>query len=94
VSAAAQAGMLEAGLRAGVEVFRVTTDRSNFAETPLAGAFVGIRLPATPWLHGVLVGGADVLPRRIQVTDGGATPYTTPRLAPYVGMVVEVSVNP
>jgi hypothetical protein len=94
LSAAAQAGMLEAGLRAGVEVFRVTTDRSNLAETPLAGAFVGIRLPATPWLHGVLVGGADVMPRRIQVTVGGATPYTTPRLAPYVGMVVEVGVNP
>jgi hypothetical protein len=94
VAAAAQAGMLEGGIRAGVEAFRVTTEHSTWSVTPLAGAFIGIRLPATPWLHAVVVGGADVLPRRVQLTVGAATPYTTPRLAPYAGLVFEVGLNP
>jgi len=95
VAAAAQAGMLEGGIRAGVEVFRVTTtDHSTEEVTPLAGAFIGVRLPATPCFHAVLVGGADVLPRRVQLTIGAATPYTTPRLAPYAGLMIEVGVNP
>jgi len=94
VSMAAQAGMLEGGVRAGVEAFRVTTDHDIWSFTPLAGAFVGIRLPATAWLHAIVVGGADVLTRRVQLTVGAATPYTTPRLAPYAGLMVEVGINP
>jgi len=91
---AAQAGMLEGGIRAGVEVFRVATDHSIWSYTPLVGAFLGIRVPATPWLHAVIIGGADALPRRVQLTVGGATPYTTPRLAPYAGLIFEVGVKP
>jgi hypothetical protein len=91
---AAQAGMLEGGIRAGVEVFRVATDHSIWSYTPLVGAFLGIRVPATPWLHAVIVGGADALPRRVQLYVGGATPYTTPRVAPYAGLIIEVGLKP
>lgn len=94
VSLAAQAGMLEGGVRAGFEVFHVTGGHSTWDASPLAGVFIGIRLPATPQFHAVIVVGADVLPQRVQLTYGYATPYTTPRLAPYVGLEFELGGKP
>jgi hypothetical protein len=92
---AAQNNMVAAGLRAGVAGYRVTA-QTNFREvTPLVGPFLALRLPIAGRFRGLLVGGFDYFSHRTELTTGGFDAvYSTPELAPYVGVIVEAVLRP
>ena len=92
---AAQNNMVAAGVRAGVAGYRVTAQQ-NFREvTPLVGPFLALRLPIAGRFRGLLVGGFDYFSHRTELTTGGFEPvYSTPELAPYLGVIVEAVLRP
>jgi hypothetical protein len=92
---AAQNSMAAAGVRAGVAGYRVTAETHYREITPLVGPFLAIRLPIAGRFRGLLVGGFDYFSHRTELSTGGFDPvYSTPQLAPYVGVVVEALLSP
>ena len=92
---AAQNSMVAAGVRAGVVGYRVTAQQDFREVTPMVGPFLALRLPIAGRFRGLLVGGFDYFSRRTELSTGGFEPvYSTPQLAPYVGVVVEAVLRP
>ena len=92
---AAQNSAVMAGVRAGVAGYRLTASQVYWEVTPLVGPFLGFRIPIAGRFRGVLLGGFDYFARRTQLSNGGFdTAYSTPQLAPYVALVVEVGLGP
>ena len=92
---AAQNSMVAAGVRAGVAGYRVTAEQPYREITPLVGPFLALRLPIAGRFRGLLVGGFDYFSHRTELSTGGFDPvYSTPQLAPYVGVVVEAVLQP
>jgi hypothetical protein len=92
---AAQNSMVAAGVRAGVAGYRVTGEQPFREVTPLVGPFLALRLPIAGRFRGLLVGGFDYFSHRTELsTDGFDAVYSTPQLAPYVGVVVEAVLQP
>jgi hypothetical protein len=88
---AAQNKVVMAGFRTGIAGYRVTTERTAYWElTPLIGPFLAARFPVAGRVRGLLVGGFDYFGRRTELSTGAFdTVYSTPQLAPYVGVVLE-----
>jgi hypothetical protein len=63
--------------------------------TPLVGPFVAAPVPIAGRFRGLLIAGFDYFARRTQLTKGGFdTTYSTPQVAPYVGVIVEADLRP
>jgi hypothetical protein len=90
---AAQNSVVMGGFRAGVAEYRVTSQQQPYWElTPLVGPFLAAKFPIAGRIRGLLVGGFDYFGRRTQLSTGGFdTAYSTPQVAPYVGVIVEGS---
>jgi hypothetical protein len=90
---AAQNKVVMGGFRAGLAEYRVTSlDQPYWELTPLVGPFLAARFPIAGRVRGLLVGGFDYFARRTQLSTGNFdTAYSTPQVAPYVGVVVEGS---
>lgn len=90
---AAQNKVVMGGFRAGLAEYRVTSlDQPYWELTPLIGPFLAARFPIAGRFRGLLVGGFDYFARRTQLSTGVFdTAYSTPQVAPYVGVVVEGS---
>jgi hypothetical protein len=87
---AAQNSTVRAGVRAGVAGYRVTGEQAFRQITPLVGPFLAARIPITRRFQGLLVGGFDYFSRRTELSRGGFdTVYSTPQVAPYIGVVLE-----
>jgi hypothetical protein len=91
---AAQNGSVEAGVRLGAQVYRLTGEHPSNAFSLLGGVFLGLKVPIGGRFRGFLVGGIDAFSRRAVLTDGYTDQYTTPRFTPYAGLVVEAAVRP
>ena len=84
-----------AGIRAGVADYRVTGEQPFRVATPLVGPFLAAPVPIAGRFRGLLVAGFDYFARRTQLTKGGFdTTYSTPQVAPYVGVIVEADLRP
>jgi hypothetical protein len=84
-----------AGVRAGVADYRVTGEQPFRVATPLVGPFVAAPVPIAGRFRGLLIAGFDYFARRTQLTKGGFdTTYSTPQVAPYVGVIVEADLRP
>ena len=88
---AAQNSVVMAGVRAGIAEYRVTSQEQTYWElTPLVGPFLAARFPIAGQVRGLLVGGFDYFGRRTELSRGTFdTSYSTPQVAPYVGVVAE-----
>jgi hypothetical protein len=84
-----------AGVRAGFAEYRVTGEQAFRVVTPLVGPFVAAPVPIAGRFRGLLIAGFDYFARRTQLTKGGFdTTYSTPQVAPYVGVIVEADLRP
>jgi hypothetical protein len=91
---AAQNRTVMAGVRGGVAEYRVTGEQHFWITTPVVGPFVAARVPIVGSFRGLLIGGFDYFARRTQLTGGGFdTLYSTPAVAPYIGVVLEVGLT-
>jgi hypothetical protein len=87
---AAQNHTMMAGVRGGVAEYRVTGEQHFWITSPVVGPFVAARVPIVGRLRGLLVGGFDYFARRTQLAGFGPdTLYSTPAVAPYIGVVLE-----
>jgi len=92
---AAQNSTVMAGVRAGVAAYRLTAQQNYWEVTPLLGPFLGFKVPIAGRVRGVLVAGFDYFARRTQLSGTGIeTLYSSPELAPYLALVVEVGLGP
>jgi hypothetical protein len=84
-----------AGVRAGAAVYHVTAQQPFTEVTPLVGPFLAARFPIAGRFRGLLVGGFDYFSRRTQLSSGSFdTVYSTPQVAPYIGVVAEAVLRP
>jgi hypothetical protein len=84
-----------AGVRAGVAVYRVTTQQTYTEVTPLVGPFLAAKFPIAGRFRGLLMGGFDYFGRRTELSTGSFdTAYSSPQLAPYVAIVGEAVLSP
>ena len=91
---AAQNSTVMAGIRGGVAEYRVTGEQHFWVTTPVVGPFIAARVPIVGSFRGLLVGGFDYCARRTQLSgDGINTLYSTPAVAPYIGVVLEVGLT-
>ena len=91
---AVQNSTMMAGVRGGVAEYRVTGQQHFWVTTPLVGPFVAARVPIVGRFRGLLVGGFDYFARRTQLSGGGPdTLYSTPAVAPYIGVVLEAGLS-
>jgi hypothetical protein len=87
---AAQNDKVMAGVRAGVAEYRVTAEHAFRVVTPLVGPFVAAPVPIAGRFRGLLIAGFDYFGRRTQLAKARFdTTYSTPQVAPYVGVIVE-----
>jgi len=93
---AAQNAVVRAGIRGGIAEYRVTGMQEDYwITTPVVGPFLAARFPIAGRVHGLLVGGFDYFARRTELSVSGFdTAYSTPAVAPYVGVVVETVLGP
>jgi hypothetical protein len=92
---AAQNSVVRAGVRVGPAWYRVTGQQPYREVTPAVGPFLAARFPVAGSVRGLLVGGFDYFARPTQLTTGFPDPeYSTPRLAPYLAVVVEADLRP
>jgi hypothetical protein len=91
---AAQNSTVMAGVRGGVAEYRVTGEQHFWVTTPVVGPFVAARVPIVGSFRGLLIGGFDYFARRTQLASGPFdTLYSTPAVAPYIGVVLEVGLT-
>ena len=91
---AAQNSTVMAGVRGGVAEYRVTGRAALLVTSPVVGPFIAARVPIVGTFRGLLVGGFDYFARRTQLSgDGINTLYSTPAVAPYIGVVLEVGLT-
>ena len=91
---AAQNSTVMAGVRGGLAEYRVTGEQHFWVTTPVVGPFLAARVPIVGGFRGLVVGGFDYSARRTQLSgDGIDTLYSTPAVAPYVGVVLEVGLT-
>jgi len=91
---AVQNSTVMAGVRGGVAEYRVTGEQHFWVTTPVVGPFVAARIPIVGSFRGLLVGGFDYSARRTQLSgDGIDTLYSTPAVAPYIGVLLEVGLT-
>jgi hypothetical protein len=91
---AAQNSTVMAGVRGGVAQYRVTGQQHFWVTTPVVGPFIAARVPIVGRFRGLLVGGFDYFARRTQLVGGGPeTLYSTPAVAPYIGLVLEAGLT-
>jgi hypothetical protein len=87
---AVQRDAVVAGIRAGIAEYRVTAQQDYWITTPVMGPFVAARVPIVGNFRGLLVGGFDYFARRTQLSGGVyETLYSTPAVAPYIGVMLE-----
>jgi hypothetical protein len=87
---AAQNSTVMAGVRGGVAEYRVTAEHNYWITTPIVGPFIAARVPIVGRFRGLLVGGFDYVAKRTEVLNGPFNPvYSTPAVAPYIGVVLE-----
>jgi hypothetical protein len=93
---AAQNSKLVAGVRAGVAVYRVTGEQPYQVVTPVVGPFLAAPVPIAGRYRGLLVAGFDYVARRTELLSSSPFDpvYSTPALAPYIGVVVEADFRP
>ena len=90
---AVQNSTMMAGVRGGVAEYRVTGQQHYWMTTPLVGPFVAARTPIVGRFRGMLVGSFDYFARRTELTNGFDTLYSTPAVAPYIGVVLEAGLT-
>jgi hypothetical protein len=90
---AAQNSTVMAGVRGGVAEYRVTGEQHFWVTTPVVGPFVAARVPIVGSFRGLLVGGFDYFARRTELSGGIDTLYSTPAVAPYIGVVLEAGLT-
>jgi hypothetical protein len=91
---AVQNSTVMAGVRGGVAEYRVTGQQHFWVTTPVVGPFLAARVPIVGSFRGLLVGGFDYSARRTQLSgDGIDTLYSTPAVALYIGVVLEVGLT-
>jgi hypothetical protein len=91
---AAQNSTVMAGIRGGVAEYRITAEHNYWITSPIVGPFIAARIPIVGRFRGLLVGGFDYVPRRTELTNGGFDAvYTTPAVAPYIGVVFEAGMT-
>ncbi|HUJ60178.1 MAG TPA: hypothetical protein VLX92_16845 [Kofleriaceae bacterium] len=90
-SAGLRAGWLE--LRAGLVAMPLLVTTGTGDQTMLlgAGASARLRVPILPGMHGLVAAGADAFATRSQYQLDGATVLTTPQLAPWLAIGLEVA---
>ncbi|HLK89857.1 MAG TPA: hypothetical protein VKZ18_08185 [Polyangia bacterium] len=93
---AAQNNVVMGGIRAGGAWYRLTSQLQPYTElTPLVGPFLAAKFPIGGRFRGLLVGGFDYFARRTQLSTGNFdTAYSSPQVAPYVGVVVDAVLEP
>jgi hypothetical protein len=93
---AAQNSKVVAGIRAGVAVYRVTGEQPYQVVTPVVGPFLAAPVPIAGRYRGLLVAGFDYVARRTELLSYSPFDpvYSTPELAPYIGVVVEADFRP
>ena len=93
---AAQNSKVLAGVRAGVAPYRVTGEQHYQVVTPVVGPFIAAPVPIAGRYRGLLVAGFDYFARRTELLSYGFLDpvYSTPELAPYIGVVVEADFRP
>jgi len=92
---AAQNDKVMAGVRGGAADYRVTGEQAFRVVTPLVGPFVAAPVPIAGRFRGLLIAGFDYFARRTQLTKAPFdTTYSTPQVAPYVGVIVEAVLTP
>jgi hypothetical protein len=92
---AAQNSTAMIGVRGGFAGYRVTAEEHFREVTPLVGPFLAARIPIVGRFRGLFVGGFDYFGRRTQLSRGGFdTSYSTPQVAPYLGIIVEAVLRP
>jgi len=92
---AAQNSVVRAGVRVGPAWYRVTGQQPYREVTPAIGPFLAARFPIAGRVRGSFVGGFDYFARPTQLTSWSPDPaYSTPRLAPYLAVVVEADLRP
>ena len=83
------------GIRAGEAWYRVTGQQPYRAVTPLVGPFVAAPVPIVGRFRGLLMAGFDYFGRRTELaTSAFDVAYSTPKVAFYVGVVVEAGLRP
>ena len=90
---AVQNSTMMAGIRGGVAEYRVTGEQHFWITTPLVGPFVAARVPIVGRFRGLLIGGFDYFARRTELSAGLGTLYSTPAVAPYIGVVLEADLT-
>jgi hypothetical protein len=92
---AVQNSTVMAGVRGGLAEYRVTGEQHFWATTPVVGPFVAARVPIIGSFRGLLVGGFDYCARRTELTNDGGfdTLYSTPAVAPYIGVMLEAGLT-
>ena len=90
---AAQNSTVMAGIRGGVAEYRVTGQQHYWVTSPVVGPFVAARVPIVGRFRGLLVGGFDYFARRTELAGGISTLYSTPAVAPYIGVVFDVDLT-
>ena len=90
---AVQNSTVMAGVRGGFAEYRVTGEQHFWVTTPVVGPFVAARVPIVGRFRGLLVGGFDFFARRTELASGFDTLYSTPALAPYIGVVLEAGLT-
>ena len=90
---AVQNSTMMAGVRGGVAEYRVTGQQHYWVTTPVVGPFVAARVPIVGRFRGMLVGGFDYFARRTELSSGFDTLYSTPAVAPYIGVVLEAGLT-
>ena len=73
--------------------YRVTGQQHFWVTTPVVGPFVAARVPIVGRFRGLLVGGFDYFARRTELASGFDTLYSTPAVAPYIGVVLEAGLT-
>jgi hypothetical protein len=92
---AAQNSSVMAGVRGGVAAYRLTAEQNYWMVTPLVGPFLGFKIPIAGRFRGLFVGGFDYFARRTQLSGSGIdTLYSSPAVAPYLGVLVDVGLGP
>ena len=93
---AAQNSKVVAGVRAGVAPYRVTGEQPYQVITPVVGPFIAAPVPIAGRYRGLLVAGFDYFARRTELLSYSPFDpvYSTPELAPYIGVVVEADFRP
>jgi hypothetical protein len=92
---AAQNSKLAAGVRAGVAPYRVTGEQPYREVSPVVGPFIAAPVPIVGRYRGLLVAGFDYFGRRTEILRSTFDlVYSTPQLAPYLGVIVEADLRP